>query len=202
MSDLAAIVLAAGQSRRLGQPKQLVELEGEPLLRRAVRLAMDAGCSPVVVVLGACDQPCREVLAGLSPAQLCIVINPDWAEGMSTSLRAGVHALEVSPGASPTDQSASVLIMVCDQVHITSTSLQRLLTAHTESHTPVTAARYAGRLGVPAIFRAELLPALATLTGDQGARRLLEQWAANATAVDMPEAAAELDTPEDLARLQ
>jgi len=202
LPDAAAIVLAAGQSRRLGQPKQLVELEGEPLLRRAVRLAIGAGCAPVVVVLGACDRPCRAALAGLPPAPLRIVSNPDWAAGMSTSMRAGVHALEAAPGESTSSQPASVLILVCDQVRLTGSSLQRLLSAHTESRAPVTAARYAGRLGVPAIFRAELLPALAALTGDQGARLLLEQWAANATAVEMPEAAVELDTPEDLARLQ
>ncbi len=203
MPDLAAIVLAAGQSRRLGQPKQLVELDGEPLLRRAVRLAIEADCSPVVVVLGACDQPCRQALAGLSPSlsQLHILVNPAWVEGMSTSLRLGVQALEGAPGASTAGQPVSVLIMVCDQVRITGNSLQRLLRTHRESQAPVTAARYAGRLGVPAVFSAELLPALAALTGDQGARRLLEQWADRVIAVDMPEAAVELDTPEDLAKL-
>ncbi len=203
MPDLAAIVLAAGQSRRLGQPKQLVELDGEPLLRRAVRLAIEADCSPVVVVLGACDEPCREALAGLSSvlSQLRIIMNPDWAEGMSTSLRAGVDALAPALGASAASQPVSVLIMVCDQVRITGNSLQRLLRTHRESRAPVTSARYAGRLGVPAVFSAELLPALAALTGDQGARRLLEQWADRAIAVDMPEVAVELDTPEDLAKL-
>ncbi len=210
-------MLAAGQSRRLGQPKQLVVFEQEPLLRRIVRLALEAGCSPVVVVLGACDQPCREALADLGVGDsgtVRIVVNPDWAEGMSTSLRAGLAALaafapptergerQSIPASPPTPSAQSVLILVSDQLRLTSNSLTRLLHAHEQSQAPVTAARYSGRLGVPSIFRPELLPALATLAGDQGARLLLKRWADHATTVDLPEAAAELDTPEDLAALQ
>jgi molybdenum cofactor cytidylyltransferase len=198
-SEVAAIVLAAGASRRLGQPKQLVLLEGEPLLRRIVRLALEAGCSPVVVVLGAIDEPCRQALATLPPVllpALRIVVNPDWAEGMSTSLRAGCAALSA---AHPPE---STLILVTDQFRLTAGSLAQLLRAHAQSTAPVTAALYSGRLGVPAIFRRQLLPALASLFGDQGARHLLAAWANQATAVPLPEAADEVDTPEDLASLQ
>ncbi len=199
--QVAAIVLAAGASRRLGEPKQLVLLHGEPLLRRIVRLALEAGCSPVVVVLGAHAQPCRQALATLPPAllpALRIVVNPEWAEGMSTSLRAGCAALS-DPGAGSPE---STLVLVTDQFRLTADSLALLLQAHARSTTPVTAALYSGRLGVPAIFRRALLPAFSTLSGDQGARHLLAAWANLATAVPLTEAADEVDTPEDLASLQ
>jgi CTP:molybdopterin cytidylyltransferase MocA len=186
--------MAAGGSRRLGQPKQLVTLEGEPLVRRAARLAIESGCEPVIVVVGACEQPCRGALDGLPAVR--IVHNSSWAQGMSTSLRAGVAALEGD------GMPKSTLVLVCDQFGLTARSLERLLSAHADSTAPATAARYAGKLGVPAVFRAEMLPALATLSGDQGARRLLNAWADRVTAVDLPEAAADLDTPADLAWLE
>jgi molybdenum cofactor cytidylyltransferase len=176
-----------------------VLLGGEPLLSRIVRLALEAGCSPVVVVLGAVDQPCREALATLPTAllpALRIVVNPDWADGMSTSLRVGCAVLSGDP-----ELPESTLVLVTDQFRLTAGSLTQLLQAHAQTAAPVTAAFYSGRLGVPAIFRRALLPALASLSGDQGARRLLAAWADKATAVPLPEAADEVDTPEDLANL-
>ncbi len=241
----AAIVLAAGASTRLGRPKQLVRLNNEALLCRTVRIALEAGCSPVIVVLGACAQPCREALATLPSGlakHLRVVENPRWAEGMSTTLRAGLAALGVAEASARTELGPphpalassetpgkkagpliasdgsragapsislaglpasalvpSALVLVTDQVRLTPASLERLLRAHHAGASPVTAALYGGRLGVPAIFRAALLPELAALSGDQGARKLLAAWADRAIQVPMPEAAFEVDTPEDLA---
>ena len=221
-------------------------------------MALEVGCSPVIVVLGAFAQPCREALATL-PSGLAervhAVENARWAEGMSTTLRAGLAALGVSaagggpgfnapglgtpgsplarseeashlktaarpaftpastlaappaspPAAPPEFTPASTLVLVTDQVRLTTAALERLLRAHHGTldavMTPVTAAQYGGRLGVPAIFRAALLGELAGLSGDQGARKLLAAWADRAVAVPMPEALDELDTPEDLEAL-
>ncbi|HEY0785133.1 MAG TPA: nucleotidyltransferase family protein, partial [Acidobacteriaceae bacterium] len=170
----AAIVLAAGGSKRLGQPKQLVRLAGEPLVRRAARMAIEAGCSPVVVVLGAAEAGCRRALAGLQPAPH-VVVNERWQEGMSGSLRVGLGELESALGDARLTRPQSALMLVCDQVRLTTAGLEELVRVHASGDWLVTAARYGGRLGVPAIFRAELWPELARLSGDQGARRLLEQ---------------------------
>src|SRR5271154_5794289 len=107
VTTCAAIVLAAGASTRLGQPKQLLRVDGESLLRRTVRFAIDSGCLPVFVVLG-CDA--TALTPQLGDLAASAIINDQWQAGMASSLQAGLHAaLDTSP--SPAD----VMILVCDQ---------------------------------------------------------------------------------------
>lgn len=190
-------MLAAGASTRLGQPKQLVQVpyrDGyETLLHRTTRLALEAGCAPVVIVLGACDHPCRETLSTLP--NLLILHNKDWRAGMGTTLSQGISAFENIP------HIDSVLITVTDQPHLTTDSFTRLLATHHQATTQATAAFYANRPGVPALFRRTLFPALAALTADQGARSLLTQLGPHLTTLPLPEAAFDLDTPADLRTL-
>jgi molybdenum cofactor cytidylyltransferase len=153
---IAAIVLAAGGSKRLGKPKQLVEIGGETLVDRAVRTAREAGCSPVVVVLGGGAEPVRQ-RCDLSCA--IAVFNAAWEEGMASSIRVGVAAANGAEG---------VVLMTCDQPAVTALHL-RALTATGG----LMASAYAGRRGVPAYFPAALFPKLLTLRGDAGARELL-----------------------------
>lgn len=180
----AAVVLAAGASRRLGRPKQLERREDRTLLRRAAELALAAGCDPVVVVLGYAAERLAEELAGL-PVRT--VAAPDWAEGMAASLRAGLAAL---PGDVP-----AALLMVCDQPAVTAAHLQRLLGAHRGSHLPAAASAYAGVLGVPAVVGRSLFPELAAVTGDRGAREVLRADPRRVAAV--PLAGGELDVDGD-----
>ena len=177
---LAGVILAAGASRRLGEPKQLVRLGGETLLERAVRVAVEAACSPVLVVLGASSEA---ILAhsALFPAQ--IVLNPAWEEGMASSLRAGLA--QVPPG------TGAALGMTCDQPAVTAAHLRRLAL---EAPGEPVASAYAGRHGVPAYFPAATFAELSRLSGDRGARRLL----AAARAIDLPGGEVDVDTPEDL----
>ncbi len=183
----AAIVLAAGSSSRLGQPKQLLDYGGEPLLRRAARLALSVGAAPVLVVTGA---PEHEVAVHNLPVS--VVLNTGHAEGMGSSLRAGMAALaRLAPTA------GRVLLLVCDQPLLGASHLLALLEA--EAPHGVAAAEYGGRLGVPAVFAREHFPALAAVAGDRGARALLRGMAV--TAVAMPEAAVDIDTPGDLEAL-
>jgi len=187
-----AVILAAGASVRLGRPKQLLEIDGQPLVARAAGAALTAGASPVVVVLGANAEQIQPVLNGL---KVVVALNPAWSEGMASSLRTGLQALgAVDPSID------AVLLTVCDQPAFSADVIQRLLTALQTSGRGIAAARYAGRNGVPALFRREHFFALVTLKGDQGARALLNGHPAGVAPVDLPELALDLDTPDDVAR--
>lgn len=191
---VAAVVLAAGASTRLGQPKQLVRVKGESLLRRTVRLALGAGCTPVVVVLGFEAEAMRAELGGLAPeGAVRAVVFPEWAEGMGSSLRCGV---EVVRRMEPLPDG--LLVLVCDQPRLTEEHLRRLMEAHGASEAAVTASLYAGRMGVPAVFAGRIFGELAALRGDRGARELIRSQAAAAQGIPWPGGSVDLDTPEDL----
>ncbi|HJV91123.1 MAG TPA: nucleotidyltransferase family protein [Holophagaceae bacterium] len=182
---IAAIVLAAGASRRLGQPKQLVALAGEALLRRAVRMALEAGCGAVIPVL---PREHARYLAVLEGLEVSPCINLQAEEGMGASLRAGADAL---PGA-----AEGALVMTVDQVAVDTALLRRLLAAwRTEPHRPAGCA-YDGQVGIPALFPRSHFPGLRACRGDQGARGLL----GGALHVPFPRGGEDLDTPEDLQR--
>jgi molybdenum cofactor cytidylyltransferase len=193
MDDCAAIILAAGASTRLGQPKQLVQLHGESLLRRTVRLACEAACAPVIVVLGRDTEDHSRELARLAALA---VINPNWQTGMASSLK---HGLRAALNTNPNMQHA--LLLVCDQPRLDAAHLQKLLLAHNDGSSAITASRYRETLGVPTIFSKKIFPELLALTGDQGARRILQHHADQVTAIDFPGGELDLDTPEDLAKL-
>ncbi len=189
---IPAIILAAGASTRLGQPKQLLRLAQwgqEMLLDRAVRLAQEAGAAPVLVVLGAY----REEIQRTAQLLDCRVIsNEEWREGMASSLRAGVRAvLEQRPPVS------GVLVMVCDQLELSAEHLRRLLAAHRAAPDHAIASQYAGRSGVPVVIPGEMFPALLELTGDQGARVILQQ-ASRIIRIEFPNGERDLDSPDDL----
>jgi molybdenum cofactor cytidylyltransferase len=174
----AAVVLAAGASIRLGEPKQLVVVGGETLLERAVRVAREAGCAPVVVVLGAAAE---QVATRCNLGGAVLVMNSGWEEGMASSIRVGVGAVGGADG---------VVLMTCDQPAVTVEHLL-VLTAAGE----VTASAYAGRRGVPAYFPAASFPALIELRGDAGARELLR----SAPTVELVGGELDVDTANDLA---
>jgi molybdenum cofactor cytidylyltransferase len=183
------ILLAAGESSRLGQPKQLVDWHGKPLLRHAAETALAAELGPVVVVLGAVDLPCRECLAGLD---LTFAFNPAWQNGMGSSISTGMRGLD----ASAVD---GVLIMLCDQPFVTPQLLRSL--AGKSTGRPIVTAHYQGHPGPPAWFSPAYFTRLAALEGRSGAKSLIlsEPHRAQITA---PEAGIDIDLPEDLASLR
>jgi molybdenum cofactor cytidylyltransferase len=181
--SIPAVVLAAGGSSRLGSPKQLVRLGGENLLERSVRVAREAGCSPVVVVVGA---EYAQVLGNSVLGGVVTVINDKWEEGMASSIRLGVGALKFCAR-----DAEGVVLMTCDQPAVTVKHMGRLMTRR-----EVKASRYAGRNGIPAFFPEKEFDKLMALTGDKGARELL----AEARYEELENGELDVDTLEDLER--
>jgi len=189
-----AVILAAGASTRMGEPKQLLPLEGRPLLVRAVEAALASPAWPVVVVVGAHADKIRPVLAR---HPVLVAENPAWAEGMASSLRAGIDTLRQF-----SRSLDAALIALCDQPAFSAEAIAHLVAAQRTTGRSIVAARYAERLGAPALFLREHFAALAALTGEEGARTLLQQHADRVAAVDLPELAIDLDTPGDYAAQQ
>lgn len=186
---VSAIILAAGESRRLGHPKQFIEFEGETLLNRTLRLAREAGVHPVIVVLGAYFEEIQRSL----PPQTQIVQNPEWQTGMASSIRVGVASLDAdSPG---------VLILTCDQPRLTASHLRALLAAFSSEPPVIAASHYGGKRGTPAVFPRSLFPALLALQGDQGARAILAQPPCALVEIDFPGGELDIDLPADLGQL-
>ena len=188
---VGAVVLAAGAATRFGTAKQLAPFEGTPLVRRAVDAALGAGAHPVVVIVGAHGDDVAASLAGLDAVS--VVVHAEWHLGLASSLASGLAALD---GA----DCDAALVTLADQPLVDAHALRRLLAAFVGARR-IVASSYGDTCGVPAIFGREHLPALRALTGDSGARRWLRQHAALVTAVPMPEAAVDIDTPADLTRL-
>jgi molybdenum cofactor cytidylyltransferase len=183
-----AIILAAGASRRLGRPKQLVEAGGQSLLRRTVR-AVQGACAPVLVVVGHQGERMAGHLAGLP---VTLVPNPGWEEGIASSIRAGILALPPdAPGA---------LFLVCDQVAVNPALVAGLMAARAAHPGAVVTCGYGGGRGIPSWFPAGRFPDLLALRGDRGARTLLD--GDGVVVVPFPEGTEDVDRPEDLERLK
>jgi molybdenum cofactor cytidylyltransferase len=190
----AAVILAAGASTRLGQPKQLVTIDKESLLSRSVRIAFESGIDDVFVVLGAHADALRQHLGQATKAVL--LENPDWQQGMATSIHAGVHAaLAHTP---PPD---AIVLLTCDQPAVTPFHLVQLQLLADEEPPRIAASTYADRVGVPAVVPQQYFAELLALAGDTGARQILRTHAADIQTVALPHGELDLDTPESLAAI-
>ena len=191
--NVAAVLLAAGGSRRLGSPKQLVRYRARPLLSHALaalRSALPGG--PFVVVVGAHALRLRCMVRRVLPAAK-IVMNARWADGLATSLQAGVAAV-------PRDRHA-ILVTLVDQPHVDGRALRRVLRAWSKRPGVPAAACYDGRTGVPAVLPRRYWREIRNLRGDEGARALV-RGNTTVTRVELPEAAVDVDKPADVANLR
>ena len=179
------VILAAGSSSRLGSPKQLVNWHSKPLLRHLAEQAIATNV-PVTIILGANKDLIRPTVADLA---VQILENDDWQEGMSSSIRLATQRINAD----------ALLLMVCDQPHVTTAHLSGLIEA--QSRSPIIASAYAGTLGVPALFDRSLFGELAALTGQQGAKAVLQRHRDSIHAIHFEDGAADIDTPEDLRRI-
>ena len=187
---VGVIVLAAGGSRRLGTPKQMVrDSSGETLIARAARTALAAACGPVVVVLGASADAIRPALTRLP---VTVVVSKQWESGMAASLHTGLAAL---------GEADAALVMLCDQPAVTPTLLNRLVETHRATGHALAACEYGGIIGVPALFGRALFPALLSLRGEEGARRVIKAYGGPQSHLPFPEGEQDVDTPADLSAL-
>ena len=184
-----AVVLAAGASTRMGEPKQLLRLDGRTLLRRTVDTLLASPAWPVVVVLGAHMESIQPEVARLP---VLIVENREWAEGLASSIRTGVSVLEAF-----SLSLEAALLVLCDQPNLSPDAITRLIEAHHRTGKSIVAARYAGHPGPPALFARSHFHELMELRGAGGARPLLARHAELLATVDLPELATDLDTPAD-----
>ena len=173
----------------MGQPKQLLEIGGTTLIERTVAAALASPVWPVVVVVG---EQGAAIRARLVRQPVLIADNPHWAAGMATSLRAGIETLRFF-----SRDITGVIVALCDQPGFSAETIAALLKAQSETGADTVAARYAGRLGAPTLFMAKHFQMLRQLSGDQGARALINADPA-AVGVDLPELAIDLDTPADV----
>lgn len=190
---VAGLVLAAGEGRRLGTPKALVRVDGQLLVERAVATLSDAGCSPVVVVLGAAA---TEVARTADLGDAVVVVNDGWTSGMASSLCTGLTAL------ADLHASAAVVLLV-DQPQVGPELVRRLVAHHSDGVAAVSVS-YDGHRRNPVLLDASVWGAvMATAEGDMGARRWLDTHGDEVVLVACDDLGSDLDidTPQDLERL-
>jgi molybdenum cofactor cytidylyltransferase len=194
MPAVGILILAAGGSRRLGAPKQLLrDSEGQSLIRRASLTALASICRPITVVLGASADVVAEEMSDLL---LTTVHNPDWETGMASSLRTGLAAITADISLD------AVIVMLCDQPGVSPELLDSLVVAYQNSGQTLVACEYNDILGVPALFGRELFTELNGLTGDEGARRIIKAYSGPIARVPFPEGQFDIDTAADLEALR
>ncbi len=195
MNSLGAILLAAGSSSRLGQSKQLLEIDGQPLVRRQAELLLALQPACVVVVSGADQLAVEQALHGL---QVQRVHNPNWQQGMGTSLACGIRAMP--------ERVRGALLLLCDQWRVTAEDLHKLVTAWKPGPVRAVCAEWANDqgqtvAGAPAIFPRALFAKLVKLQGERGAQALLKHYPGGTSHVPVPNAAFDIDEPADLPNL-
>ncbi|GEO04891.1 hypothetical protein AAE02nite_25550 [Adhaeribacter aerolatus] len=194
MASVGLILLAAGSSSRLGEPKQNLLYEGQPLLQRAIQTALASSCEQVLVLLGSNAEAFQ---ASLNDLPVQTIFNPDWQEGMASSIRQGILALnDLAPDID------GAIIMVCDQPFVTTALLNDMVEQKRLHGHGIIACSYQDTLGTPALFDKQFFPELLALQIQEGAKKLLFRHAEVVTPIDFPLGTFDIDTPQDYEALQ
>jgi molybdenum cofactor cytidylyltransferase len=193
MDKTAIIILAAGNSSRLGRPKQLLPYQGKTLLTHVVTESLAALLKPVVVVTGAYHVEIEDSLQG---HPIGLAYNPDWESGMATGIVAGLlKALSIEP------HLQAMIVAVCDQPHISAEIFRSMMKRHAESGKGIVACSYSETLGTPVLFGLRYFQELAALSGNSGAKQLLKMYPDDVATVPFPNGNIDIDTAEDFQRL-
>jgi molybdenum cofactor cytidylyltransferase len=189
---VAAVVLAAGGSTRFGQPKQLAAFRGETFVRHIVAASVEAGCAPVVVVVG---EDAAQITLELTGLAASIVMHPQWSIGLGSSIGVGLQYVIDSA----TEPDAAILL-ACDQPFVSAATLRQVIQSRLTSGKPIVASAYAATLGIPALFDRSCFPDLLQLTGDSGAKGIIFSRQHDVAPFNFPAAAIDIDTPADYQR--
>jgi molybdenum cofactor cytidylyltransferase len=186
---IGAVILAAGESSRFGGPKQLVEFRGKSLIRRITDSAMEAGCSPIVVVIGSDGE---KVFRELEGTNVTNIENEIWQQGMGSSIRAGIRHLVDNAR----DIDAAILL-VCDQPAVDAQAIVRLIRLRETTKKDIIASSYANTLGVPALFARSLFFELLSLGDRAGAKSIILRNRERVAQVPFPEGKIDIDSWSD-----
>jgi molybdenum cofactor cytidylyltransferase len=177
----------------MGRAKQLLQIGGQSLVRRAARAALDAECSQVVVVTGAYADIVTPELADLP---VTVSFNFAWSAGMGTSIRSGIAALlREDP------KISAAVVLLCDQPHLSADVVRNVISAWSASGKPMVACDYGSAIGPPCCFGQTMFDALSRIGDDDGAKKLLAADPGNVQTIPWPAGSDDLDTPEDWQRL-
>jgi molybdenum cofactor cytidylyltransferase len=190
--EISILILAAGSSSRLGQPKQLVIFEEQTLIERIIQTALSVS-EKVSVVLGANIDLIKPRLEAFTD-RINIIENPKWQEGMGTSISLGVEKLA--------SKSDGILILLTDQPLISQVLLQKMMQTFAERKFPIVACNYGEQLGVPILFDKSFFPELMSLKGEQGARIFLQNYSEKIASISFRDGLFDIDTPFDLEKLK
>lgn len=185
------VLLAAGASKRLGKPKQELQYQGRTLLQHAVHAALESACKPIVVVLGANAERISPETETPDPA-VVTVHNPEWQEGMASSIRFGLTKLiALEP------EVSDAIFMVCDQPYVEAALLDKLIQTKLASGKGIVACAYGDTLGTPALFDKAYFSELMALKGKGGAKEFLFRYNSDTVSVPFPQGAVDIDTAAD-----
>ncbi len=193
IDNCAVVIIAAGESKRLGSPKQLLLLDKDTMLNRLIKMVQKAVDFPIYLVLGA---NAEKIKAQLPNTNLNIVENNEWQEGMGSSIRIGVQTVIDS-----TNKHDGVLILVCDQPHLSEAAIQDLVSLQAAKKTAITASFYANIAGTPALFHASIFPDLLALKGDQGAKKIIQERVQDLAKLQFEKGVLDIDTQDDYQQL-
>lgn len=187
------IILAAGNSSRLGQPKQLLQFNGKSLIRNVTEAALSLHAQSVVIVTGANEDAVSSELRNI---KVHFAYNPDWQEGMGSSIRAGLSKLlSLNPS---TD---FIILAVSDQPFVTSDIFQKLVDQGNATNNAIVACSYQNVTGTPVLFKKKHFDSLLNLVGTAGAKKLLKQFESDVSVVPFLKGHVDIDTQEDYNRL-
>ncbi len=194
LNNIGIVILAAGVSARLGKPKQLLKYNGSSLLQNAIDAAVTSVAASVIVVLGA---NADDILQETGKAKINIIVNSEWEQGMASSIGFGLNELLFH-----SSSTEAVILMVCDQPHISSTLINELIQTHIDTGKPIIACNYGESIGPPALFHKKFFPELMQLKGDAGARKIIQQHGDEVITILFTKGSIDIDTAEDYENLK